>query len=84
MVYLDPPYAYCKDGDSIGKKHISEAGYNNFYYKQDDINLYNYALKLNKNGHSFMLSGVLEHDGNVSWILDKLIQYGFKYKRVNI
>ena len=34
MVYCDPPYGYVKDGNGlIGNKQISEAGYNNFYYK---------------------------------------------------
>ena len=35
---------------------------------------------LNDEGASFVLSGVLEHNGNTSWILDKLISNGFNYK----
>jgi DNA adenine methylase Dam len=82
--YIDPPYGYIKDknGD-IGNKQISEAGYNSFYYKQDDINLYNLCNEINKNGSTFVLSGVLEHGDKTSWILDKLIQDGFKYKELN-
>ncbi len=45
--YIDPPYGYIKDGNEIGKKQISEAGYNSFYLQSDDINLYNYCHKIN-------------------------------------
>lgn len=81
--YIDPPYGYVKDknGD-IGNKQISEAGYNSFYYKQDDINLYNLCHNINKNGLTFVLSGVLEHNNKTSWLLEKLIQDGFKYKEL--
>lgn len=79
--YLDPPYAYVKNEFAeIGNKQISEAGYNNFYYKQDDINLYHFCHNINKVGSTFMISGVLEHGGKVSWILDKLIEDGFNCK----
>lgn len=79
--YIDPPYAYIKSptGD-IGNKQISEAGYNNFYYQQDDKNLYEYCHRINQIGSTFMVSGVLEHNGSTSWILDKLIKDGFSYK----
>jgi DNA adenine methylase Dam len=77
--YLDPPYGFIKDSDSIGNKQISEAGYNAFYQKENDINLRDYCHKIDKIGSTFILSGVLEHGGNRSWILDKLISDGFNY-----
>lgn len=83
LYYIDPPYGYVKKEDgSIGNKQISEAGYNNFYYKQDDINLYNFCHRVNDAGSTFVLSGVLEHGGQTSWILDKLISDGFNYKEL--
>lgn len=81
--YIDPPYGYCKEGDSISNKQISEAGYNAFYYQKDDINLYNYCKDINNIGSTFMLSGVLEHGGKRSWLLDKLISEGFRYVELN-
>jgi site-specific DNA-adenine methylase len=30
-----------------------------------------------------MISGVIQHGGNRSWILDRLISDGFKYKELN-
>lgn len=81
MYYIDPPYGRVKNIDgTIGKKQISEAGYNSFWMKDDDIKLYNFIHDINKRGSSFMVSGVLEHDGKVCWMLDKLIEDGFKYK----
>ena len=84
MVYIDPPYTSVQDKNgNISKRKISEAGYNNFYTTEDDINLYNYILNLDKNNHSFMLSGLLEHDGKQSWIMNKLIKSGFNYKELS-
>ena len=84
MVYLDPPYGRirCDDG-SIRNKQISEAGYNSFWLLEHDKKLYEYVHYLNKIQCSFMLSGVLEHNGKVCWILDKLISDGFEYKILN-
>jgi len=80
MFYIDPPYGYIKEKDgSVGKKQISEAGYNAFWKKEDDINLYNYINDINKIGSSFMLSGILEHNDKKCWLLDKLIDDGFNY-----
>lgn len=77
--YLDPPYGYIKSNDgTIDNRQISEAGYNNFYYKDDDINLYNFCHKINQIDSTFMISGVIEHGGKTSWILDKLSNDGFK------
>jgi site-specific DNA-adenine methylase len=74
MIYIDPPYGFVKDkSGEIGNKQISEAGYNNFYHQKDDLNLYQFCHKINEIGSSFMISGVLEHGGQTTWILDKLI-----------
>jgi DNA adenine methylase Dam len=83
MVYIDPPYGYILNNNEIGNKQISEAGYNAFYKKEDDIKLFNYILDLNKNGHSFMVSGLLEHDDKVSWLMTKLVESGFNYKELD-
>lgn len=84
MVYIDPPYGRVKEENGeIGKKQISEAGYNAFWKKEDDLNLYNYIKMIDKKGSSFMVSGVLEHDGKVCWMLDKLISDGFRYELLN-
>lgn len=82
MVYIDPPYSATQDENgNITNKKISEAGYSGYFNKEDDIKLYNYIINLNKNGHSFMLSGLLEHDGKQSWIMNKLIK-DFNYKEL--
>lgn len=44
--YADPAYGYILNKNEIGNKQISEAGYNCYYEKQDDIQLYNYLHKL--------------------------------------
>lgn len=81
MIYCDPPYGRIKEEDgSLGKKQISEAGYNAFWLKEDDIKLYNFLINADKVGASFMVSGVLYHDGKTCWMLDKLIADGFRYK----
>lgn len=77
--YIDPPYAYiCDENGDMLNKQISEAGYNAFYKKEDDINLYNYIKKIDEIGTTFCISGTLQHDGKTSWILNKLINDGFK------
>jgi DNA adenine methylase Dam len=81
MYYLDPPYGRVKNEDgSIGRKQISEAGYNAFWKEDDDLKLYDFIHSINKEGASFMVSGVLKHDGKTCWMLDKLIQDGFNCK----
>jgi len=70
MVYLDPPYSN------------TSAGYNTTWSEKDDIRLYEYCIELDKNKNSFMVSGVLNHDGRKCLLLDKLISYGFKYKEI--
>ena len=68
--YLDPPYLE------------TEAGYNCYYESQDDKDLYEYIHKINENGSTFMISGVIgEHkNGKRSLLIDKLIADGFNYK----
>lgn len=84
MIYIDPPYGTVKNQDgSIGKKQISEAGYSGLWGYKDDLLLYDYCKNLDKMGSSFMLSGVLQHDGNITWILDKLISDGYNYKELD-
>lgn len=59
--YLDPPYTYIKNSNGdMGNEQISEAGYNNFYYKEDDLNLYNYCHEIDKIGSTFMISLLLK------------------------
>lgn len=83
MIYLDPPYGRIKNEDgTIGKKQISEAGYNSFWLKDDDMKLYEFIKKIDSIGASFMVSGVLHHDGKTCWMLDKLIADGFTYKEI--
>ena len=84
MYYLDPPYGRIKNEDgTIGKKQISEAGYNAFWKEDDDKKLYEFIQNINKEGASFMVSGVIQHDGKTCWMLDKLIQDGFKCQELN-
>lgn len=84
MVYIDPPYGRVKTTDNkIGKKQISEAGYNCYWNEEDDFNLYQYIIGIDNRKSSFMVSGVLEHDGQTCWMLDKLISDGFYWKELN-
>ena len=79
--YIDPPYGYIMNEDgTMGNKQISEAGYNAYYKKDDDLELYKYVHKINNIKGTFLMSGVLEHDSQKSWILNKLIEDGFNYK----
>jgi len=81
MYYLDPPYGFCIDEkNQITNKQISTAGYNTTWKQNDDIRLYDYIKNIDEKGASFMLSGLLNHNGNKSWIMSKLIEDGFKYK----
>lgn len=83
MFYADPPYGRVKnENGTIGRKQISEAGYNAFWKEDDDINLYNYLKSIDEKGSSFMVSGVLYHDGKTCWMLDKLISDGYRYKEL--
>jgi len=70
MIYMDPPYSN------------TSAGYNNYWEKDDDIKLYEYCKELDKNGSSFMVSGVLKHNGVRCVLLDKLISDGYIIKEL--
>lgn len=84
MFYIDPPYGRIKDDlGGIGKKQVSEAGYNCFWELEDDLNLYNYILNIHNMGSSFMVSGVLSHNGLTCWMIDKLISDGFNFLELN-
>lgn len=83
MIYCDPPYGASVENDIISNKQVSEAGYNVVWSQNDDIKLYNYILNLDKNQHSFMLSGVIEHQNKKSWIINKLISDKFIYKEID-
>jgi DNA adenine methylase Dam len=81
MFYCDPPYGRIKNDDgTMGSKQISEAGYNAFWKKDDDLRLYDYLKLIDESGSSFMVSGVLKHDDKTCWMLDKLISDGYNYK----
>ena len=71
MVYIDPPYSN------------TEAGYSGIWKVKDDIRLYEYCKELDKNGSSFMVSGVLTHDGKSCLLLDKLIGDGYSFKELD-
>jgi site-specific DNA-adenine methylase len=70
MVYIDPPYSN------------TEAGYNAYWMKDDDVKLYNYIKNIDKVGSSFMISGVLKHDNKPCLLLEKLISDGYNYKEL--
>ena len=54
MIYIDPPYSRIQDDSgNIMNEQISEAGYNCYFSKQDDVDLYKYVTNLNKNNNSF-------------------------------
>lgn len=82
MIYIDPPYGYIWDNGEMSTKQISEAGYNNFWSNEDELNLYKLIIEFDKNNVSFVLSGLYEHNNNKSWLLNKLIGDGFKYKEL--
>ena len=83
MNYLDPPYGRIEDNKgNITNTNISEAGYNAYFTIEDDLLLYDYIINLDKNKHSFMVSGLLEHADNKSWMLSKLIRDSFNYKEL--
>lgn len=68
MVYCDPPYSN------------TEAGYNAYWKKDDDVKLYNYLLDVDRKGSSFMISGSLKHAGEGCKLLEDLIKDGFFHK----
>lgn len=78
MLYIDPPYSN------------TEAGYNAFWKKDDDIKLYNWIKKMESKGCRFAVSGTISHDGKPCLLLDKLvtdnynvIELKFDYNKVS-
>lgn len=71
MVYADPPYSN------------TEAGYNAYWKKDDDDKLYNFLLDVDRKGSSFMISGVLNHNGENCKLLSNLINDKFNCKTLN-
>ena len=63
FVYIDPPYL------------ITEAGYNAYWSKKNEENLYNLLESLDKRNIKFMLSNVAVHKGVENPHLDKLNKY---------
>jgi DNA adenine methylase len=66
MVYCDPPYSN------------TVAGYNAYWGKNDDENLYKWLVDVDNVGSSFMVSGILDYDGKPCPLLNRLISNGYK------
>lgn len=81
--YIDPPYCYItlEDG-SIGNKQISEAGYNAFWSKENEIKLYKFITDLKYKNSTFTLSGIYQKEDKFSWLIKKLCDNG--YEMINI
>ena len=80
MWYIDPPYGFTiGQFNNMSKKQISEAGYNAFWSRESEVKLFDTIRQLDKFGHSFMVSGLLEHKGQTSWLMSKLIADGFRH-----
>ena len=72
IYYFDPPYL------------ASEATYNKGWSVQDELDLYEFIDECSKKGIKWMLSNVLENNGETnpilaSWIKDNLDRYGVYY-----
>jgi len=83
IFYIDPPYGYIDDNGEIGRKQISEAGYNAFWSRDDERYLYETIKFINMKHGKFVISGLYEHNGNKSWLLEKLIDEGYVKKDFN-
>jgi DNA adenine methylase len=76
VVYLDPPYL------------ITEAGYNAYWSKESEENLYDYLDQLDQGGVHFLLSNVSRHKGIDNPHMDRLKRYNivnldFDYDKVS-
>lgn len=69
--YLDPPYIN------------TLAGYNQYWSKQLESELYDFIHKIDSLGSTFILSGVLVHNGNTSKLITDLITEKFNIKYLN-
>jgi adenine-specific DNA-methyltransferase len=63
FVYLDPPYL------------ITEAGYNAYWSKSDEENLYTILDNLNSKNIRFLMSNVATHKNKTNPFLDKIKKY---------
>lgn len=63
FVYLDPPYL------------ITEAGYNSYWSKDLEVDMYKYLDILNENGIKFLMSNVSKHKGVDNPHMDKIEKY---------
>lgn len=63
FVYLDPPYI------------ITEAGYNAFWSKKLEEDLYNFMDELDKNGVKFAMSNVSIHKGKPNLFMNRVDKY---------
>ena len=68
FVYCDPPYLITLGSYNDGKRGFN--GWNEY----DELRLYNYLDRLNKQGVMFMLSNVLEHKNKKNTLLDRWIK----------
>ena len=76
FVYLDPPYT------------ITEAGYNCYWSKKLELQLYDYIDDLNKNGIKFLMSNVLSHKDKQNPHYNRMKKYNvveikFDYNKVS-
>jgi len=76
FVYLDPPYM------------ITEAGYNSYWGKDKEAQLYDFIDSLNEKGIKFALSNVALHKGRENPYMHRLKQYNiselkFEYDKVS-
>jgi len=65
MLYVDPPYSN------------TEAGYNAYWNKNDDVRLFNWLCQVHDKGAKFAVSGVTIHAGVRCRLLDLLAETGF-------
>ena len=71
MVYVDPPYSN------------TEAGYNSYWKKNDDVRLFAHLQHLTLGGHAIAVSGVREHNGKRSPLIDMLEQAGWHVSKLD-
>jgi len=64
--YIDPPYSN------------TEAGYNAYWAKDDDLRLADFCNAVHSLGATFCVSGTLIHDGESCRLIDHLIEDGFQ------
>ena len=70
-VFCDPPYSN------------TEAGYNAYWQKNDDVRLFNWLCAMSERNVRFMVCGVAVHDGERCRLLDLLTDKGYNVVTVN-